>query len=429
MYTTRIRVLVLFLLISSISNAQITDLKNWLALTSASRPPLENLSFAKQALTKNEATIVQNLLLADKQTGMLNDYGTQWDNRLLTYGNYQMPFYYQIFGTKPADGRSLFISLHGGGGTSAAANDQQYQNQQHLYDATMNSLEGVYLAPRAPTNTWNLWHQDHIDEFLNIIIQLAVLKEDVNPNKVYILGYSAGGDGLYQLAPRMADRWAAASMMAGHPNDASPLGLRNTPFAIHVGALDNAYDRNEVAQQWGTDLDRLQVNDPQGYIHDVRIHAGLGHWMNLQDAVALPWMKNHQRNPIPKRVVWKQDNRHHSSFYWLKVPQNEIISKGEILVEYSPSLNEIKILENYADSLKLLINDDMLNLDKPITIKYQDTVIHQGIFHRSILNIYENLSIKGDPNLAFPCVAFVKNNQIVVEENVTPSLNSMKDFD
>ena len=37
---------------------------------------------------------------------------------------------------------------------------------------------------------------------------MAVIKENVNPNKVYLLGYSAGGDGVYQLAPRMANRWA-----------------------------------------------------------------------------------------------------------------------------------------------------------------------------------------------------------------------------
>ncbi|MGY0408621.1 MAG: hypothetical protein ACWIPJ_09770, partial [Polaribacter sp.] len=221
----RIVLLTLFtsILITANSTAQIVDLQNWLALSPAKRPPLKSLSFSKEVLTKTESTTAKNLLLADKKAKMLSDYGIQWDNRLLTYGKYKMPFFYHIFGKKPTDGRSLFISLHGGGGASAGVNDQQYTNQQHLYDATMNSLEGVYLAPRAPTNTWNLWQQSHIDEFLNIIIQLAVIKENVNPNKVYILGYSAGGDGLYQLAPRMADRWAAASMMAGHPGDASAL--------------------------------------------------------------------------------------------------------------------------------------------------------------------------------------------------------------
>ena len=85
----------------------------------------------------------------------------------------------------------------------------------------------VFLTPRSPTNTWNMWHQDHIDLFFNRLIQNMIAFYDVNPNRIYLMGYSAGGDGVYQLAPRMADRFAAAAMMAGHPNDASPLNLRN----------------------------------------------------------------------------------------------------------------------------------------------------------------------------------------------------------
>ena len=415
------------LLVTSNSNAQIPDLQNWLNLAPENRPPIEGMSFSKEALSQNGANTAKNLLVEDKQLQMFEGHSAQWDNRVLEYGSYKMPFYYQIFGTEPSDGRSLFISLHGGGGTKAVTNDQQYANQQHLYDATMKSLEGVYLAPRAPTNTWNLWHQGHIDEFLNIIIQLAVIKENVNPNKVYILGYSAGGDGLYQLAPRMADRWAAASMMAGHPNNASPLGLRNTPFAIHVGALDDAYDRNKIAKQWGISLDKLQANDFQGYIHDVQLHAGLEHWTELQDAVALPWMTNYERNPIPQKVVWKQDNRHHSSFYWLKVSENQITTGGEVFAEYNPALNEINIIENYSDTLKLMINDDMLNLAEFITIKYQNAVIHEGLFHRTILNIYNSIFIKGDANLAFPCTISIENNQTITEDNYVPGIDNMYD--
>ena len=261
------------------------------------------------------------------------------------------------------------------------------------------------------------------------MLALYILKENVNPNKVYILGYSAGGDGVYQLAPRMADRWAAASMMAGHPNEASPLGLRNTPFAIHVGALDNSYNRNGKAEEWGIELATLQANDGQGYIHDVQLHPGLRHWMNLQDAEALPWMKNYERDPVPQKVVWKQDNVHHSNFYWIETPENEIITGGEILAEYNSSLNEINIIENYSDKIKLLINDNMLDLDNSITIKYQNTIIYNGLFHRTILNIYESLSVKGDSNLAFPCAALVRDNQTVFEEDVTLSISSPNDLD
>jgi len=89
-----------------------------------------------------------------------------------------------------------------------------------------------------------------------------IVFNEVDPNKVYLMGYSAGGDGVYQLAPRMADRFAAASMMAGHPNDASPLGLRNIGFTIHMGANDSSYNRNKVALEWEKILRKLEVLVP-----------------------------------------------------------------------------------------------------------------------------------------------------------------------
>lgn len=411
-------VTVFSLLLSFLGKAQVTNLDDWLALNPNDRPALESLDFSTESLTQAQAEVAKNLLLADKQRDINSLYGGQWENRLLSYNNYQMPFFYNIFGDEPEDGRSLFISMHGGGSGAPAQNDNQYNNQKNLYDATMNSLEGVYLAVRAPTNVWNLWHLDHIDEFFNVIIQMAMIKENVNPNKVYLMGYSAGGDGVYQLAPRMADRWAAASMMAGHPNETSPLGLRNLPFTIHMGGDDSAFNRNTVATQWGVDLANLQNNDPGAYIHDVNVYPGVGHWMSLRDAVALPWMKNFERNPIPQKIVWKQDDVHHSTFYWVGVPDNEIVTGGEVVVEYDQVLNEINIVENYSSTLNIYINDDMLNLDAPISIKYQGQEIFKGMFPRSVLSIFESLSFKGDANLAFSSELKVINNEVVTGGNL-----------
>lgn len=419
--------LVFALLTSFCSYSQIEELQDWLAINANNRPNLELLDFSKIAITNSQADEVVDLLLADKQAQILDTYVAQWEERVLNYDNYLMPFFYQIFGNRPASGRSLYISLHGGGGTTAAANNQQYENQKRLYDATMNNLEGVYMAMRAPTNTWNLWHQSHIDEFLNLIIQMAVIKEGVDPNKVYILGYSAGGDGVYKLGPRLADRWAAASMMAGHPNDGSPYSLMNTPFAIHMGALDTAFNRNTIAAEWGVMLDDLQANNPQGYKHDVQIYEGLGHWMNLRDAVALPWMSNYTRNPVPNKVAWKQDAQHHSNFYWLEVPEEHIESYGEVLVEYNSVQNEINILENYSSIIKLNINDSMINLDNPVTVKFKGNVIFNGLLNRTIQNIYNSITYKGDRNLAFSAVATVENNQRVLEENIALSLDNVEE--
>jgi hypothetical protein len=40
-------------------------------------------------------------------------------------------------------------------------------------------------------------------------------------------------------------------MMAGHPNDASPVSLRNFPFAFIWEETTDAYNRNGIAAEWG----------------------------------------------------------------------------------------------------------------------------------------------------------------------------------
>lgn len=96
------------------------------------------------------------------------------------------------------------------------------------------------------------------------MIQTAVVEMEVNPDKVYLLGYSAGGDGVWRMAPRMADRWAAASMMAGHPGEVSQVNLRNVPFMIWMGEYDGAYDRNKLAVEKGRVMDSLQQAERRG---------------------------------------------------------------------------------------------------------------------------------------------------------------------
>ena len=108
------------------------------------------------------------------------------------------------------------------------------------------------------------------------LIENMIVFEGVDPNKVYITGYSAGGDGVYQLAPRMADRLAGAGMMAGHPNETVPDGLLNLAFALHVGGNDAAYDRNKIGAQWKDKLAQLQKDNPEGYVHQAVVHDGKG---------------------------------------------------------------------------------------------------------------------------------------------------------
>ncbi|MFG0291836.1 MAG: transglutaminase domain-containing protein, partial [Phycisphaerales bacterium JB050] len=213
------------------------------------------------ALSESAATEAANRLWTAHADSIREERAAELEALVINAGGPDMKLLKREFGEAPESGHSLWISMHGGGGAPPEVNDQQWRNQIRLY--TLD--EGIYIAPRAPSDTWNLWHRAEIDALFDHLIESAIVSWGVDPNRVYLLGYSAGGDGVYQLAPRMADRYAAASMMAGHPNDASPLGLRNLPFALFMGGKDSAYNRNKVVQQWGDRLDDLQKQDPAGY--------------------------------------------------------------------------------------------------------------------------------------------------------------------
>ena len=213
------------------------------------------------------------------------------------------------------------------------------------------------------------------------------------------MGYSAGGDGVYQLGPRMADHWAAAAAMAGHPNDAQPYSLRDIGFTIHVGALDTSYDRNLVAQQWSDQLDKLAADDPGGYPHVVQIHAGKSHWMDLEDAVAVPWMAKFTRAPNPDIVVWYQDDVPHSRFYWLAVDAAQ--AKAKTQVRATLTGHNIALQSSDVANLKVRLSDDMLDLDQPVVVTANGTERWNAKATRTIAVLAKTLEERGDPHMVW----------------------------
>ena len=368
-------------------------LKSWIKdhdLKDENLSALNSQEFSATALTADEAKQAATELWNARTKVLKQTRKAEFDNREIVIGELKMPFWYKIFGEAPAEGRSLFISMHGGGGAPATVNDQQYENQKRLYQPE----EGVYLVPRAATNTWDLWHQSHIDIFFERLITDMILFEEVNPDRVYIMGYSAGGDGVYQLAPRMADHLAAAAMMAGHPNESRPEGLRNIGFTIHMGANDSAYNRNAKAEEWGQLLDALQAGDRNGYVHEVSLHKDRGHWMNREDAVAVPWMAGFTRNVWPARIAWIQDDVRHERFYWLQVPK-ETATAGDRVVA---SVNENEISVEYCDAktITILLSDRLLDLDKSVSVRLPSGATSHHNVKRTIADIAGSLAKRFD---------------------------------
>ena len=348
----------------------------------------------EEGLTKEEAAAAKTELWDAHAARIRTERSAEMEERVLTHGDHKMPFWYTTYGDAPAGERSLIISMHGGGGAPAEVNDQQYENQKRLYKPE----EGVYLAPRAPTNTWNLWHQGHIDVLFDRLIENLIVLEGVDPDRVYLTGYSAGGDGVWRLAPRMADRWAASAMMAGHPGGVSMDNMRNSPFTVQMGGKDAAYNRNGLAREYKETLAKLHEADPEGYDHWVEIYEDKGHWMDREDAAAIPWMQERTRDLRPKKVVWRVDGRAPHRSYWLS--QEKPQGGSRVVVELKGQ--EIHVLEcANTDRLSFRLDDSMLDLNQPVKVIRDGAYFHIGVIPRKSSVLAKTLDERGDPKGIF----------------------------
>lgn len=359
-------------------------------------------TFAQKGVKAKTAREAERVLYEAWKKEIREKYHSAWETGCFTRGNLKLKFACRVFGECPEEGRSLYISMHGGGNAPEALNTQQWQNQIYLYQPA----EGVYVAPRAPWDDWNMWFKSGLDEFFEVLIQTAVVEMGVNPDRVYLLGYSAGGDGVWRMAPRMADRWAAAAMMAGHPGEASQVNLRNVPFMIWMGEQDGAYDRNRLAAEKGKILDTLQKKDPGGYIHETHIVEGKGHWMDRADTVAVSWMAQYCRNPLPVKVVWRQENVVRPSLYWLAT--DPAMAREGMTVSAEIRGNEVVILTCDYPELRIYLNDELVDMDKAVKITYKGKVLFEGKVKRTLGTLAATLAERGDRELMFSGYADVK---------------------
>lgn len=376
---------------TDVNDSVLAELKAYLELPRAARPDIDQQPFAVKALTPAQAEQAGQWLWQDFVAGVRETRAAEMESKQIEWQDWKMPFAYSVHGTAPASGRRLFISMHGGGEAPARVNDRQWENQKKLYTPE----EGVYLAPRAPTDSWNMWHQGHIDPLYDRLISNLIVFENVNPDCVYLLGYSAGGDGVYQVAPRMADRFAAAAMMAGHPNEAQPLSLRNLPFTIHMGAKDAAFQRNEVAANWGKRLEELRSEDPEGYESFTKLHEGKGHWMDRQDGEAIGWLSAKTRNVWPKKIVWHQDDVTHERFYWLTLPPG--VAQAGLTIRAECVGQKISIVAPEGTPVGIRLSGKLVDLSQPVEIVINDKTVFKGTVAAKIGVMAKSLRERGDP--------------------------------
>ncbi|MFL3006689.1 MAG: hypothetical protein ACJZ10_01680, partial [Candidatus Neomarinimicrobiota bacterium] len=103
------------------------------------------------------------------------------------------------------------------------------------------------------------------------------------------------------------------------------------------------------------------------------------------------------RNPFPKKVVWKQDDVTHDRFYWLKVNKPQVNS----LVIANIQDQTIMISETSISDIIIRLNDNLINMDEKIEVRYKGKEIFNGFIPRKKDVIINSIKEYGDPKSVY----------------------------
>lgn len=345
----------------------------------------------------------------------------------MTFDEVIMTYEMKIIGNRDENGYPLFLCLHGGGQSDTPELNNSQWKEMGLYYLE-GVTNGIYVNPRGVRDTWDTHFNPESYPLYDRLIMNMIAFYDADPNRVYLTGFSAGGDGVYAIIARMSDRFAAANMSAGHPNGVSLKNLYNTPLILQVGENDSEYNRNTATAQYNEILDNYQIEFDGGYPHKCFIHKSKPHnffdnkimlqevmencgsWLKSgessvcnTDTNAIHLLEKFVRDPIPKKIVWdlshRADKRNMKSFYWLSADLN--IKEGLIIASYDRGSNSINVEKCTAKGeISFLINEDMLDVFSPIKIKLPTNSISVKVMANYDL-LYETMVERGDYNYQF----------------------------
>lgn len=282
--------------------------------------------------------------------------------------NAVMPYVYGYKGESDSV-RPMYIFLHGSGDKN-----QEWSILKRIA-AAYEDAPSVYFIPQIPNEgEWYRWYQRGKQWAWERLLRQALLRDEVDADKIYFLGISEGAYGSQRLASFYADYLAGAGPMAGgEPLINAPAeNLRNTAFLLRTGQKDYGFYRNILSDIANHKLDSLEKLCPGRYIHKVEIIPDAGHAINYMPTA--PWLRKHTRDPYPKSVYWENfemDGRYRDGFYNLYVDERSNADTSErTCYEMNIDGNVVDMKVQLVKYTPLLVGDDF---GFPITVDYRKT--------------------------------------------------------
>jgi len=340
-------------------------------------------------------------------------------------------------GYDPSRRYPLILALHGKGGrgeqmiaylqhvmSGGGASSRPQGGQDGTQQARANPLDEFIVA--APTDYRAGWFNSPMAEAGDWPQLLKELRRryHVDTERVYAVGYSMGGHGAFTLATLYGDEFAAAVPLAGTLylpfQQAEPLLLANlvhTPVLAVWGEKDTGDDTQEKAAGGGIAAFnrrlRMVAADVDAPLKGVQL-AGVGHggvvppldllteYLHKRRPSAPREVKHWFRYPPQGRAGWLRQRRF-AGTPWQGTQINVAVTGPMDIDEYVTKVlteklaylggriegQRIEATSRKSAELEVLLNDELIDLDQPITLVVGEKIRFEGKVERRVSTMLE----------------------------------------
>jgi pimeloyl-ACP methyl ester carboxylesterase len=364
----------------------------------------------QDVLAHPDATIEQvSRVIQTGRSYSAQSLGTMVDERITIRDQaYQyalsVPLTYQ-----PTKGYGLVVCLHGAGFTGEA------------YLERWQSRLGSDYVLVCPTYPAGAWFTRRAEDLVLAVIRTIQRRYHIDPDRIFLTGMSNGGIGAWLIGMHQAPMFAGIAPMASGLDDVlMPFlaNLRNTPIYIIHGAKDQVMPV-DLSRSISRELAAL------GYPHIYREHqrehpmAG-GHYFPREELPDLiTWLDRQRRDPLPTRLTVVREATHFQSFAWLRPEATDPIAAfSEDLVnkrddqikrrEYAKldatiaTSNRIEVTVERVQRYSLFLNDQLIDMAKPLTVMTNGELSFEGIPIPSLETLLRQARLRQDARLLFP---------------------------
>jgi dienelactone hydrolase len=319
----------------------------------------------------------------------------------------------------------LVLGLHGGG---EGAGDKSEAAGKWILPGTMGMYpQGILLVH----DTWNTVHGE---KFLLTLIELAKAQHEVDPDRVYVMGFSMGGTGSWFMAGRHPDLLAGAipahgvvmadceggTVKVSTPDKVRAMqhglipNVRNLAMYWYTGHADRNCEPGTFLKAWEM-VQELQKADPGGYAKQhFQAFEGVAHaFPPGEPQNGFEWIQKHRRDAFPEKIAWENAENPEPLwtsaekttryvkrwFYWLRCERP--VDAMNVVAQRKGNEFDLEVTLAFPEDFEILLNPSMIDVAKDVVVRVAGKEVYRGKPAPTFATVLESLDARLDRTLVF----------------------------